>query len=73
METMMMMTTTKTAERPAIEPLLNLEEVSRVLGVSHWTLRHYVKDGRMRALRIGRRLFVEPCEVRNMVERSRVR
>lgn len=51
-----------------IEPLLTLEEVARILGRSHWTLRLDHKAGRLKCVRIGRSLMVEPGEVRRIIE-----
>jgi len=53
---------------PGIEPLLTLEEVARILGRSHWTLRLDHKAGRIKCVRIGRNLMVEPSEVRRIIE-----
>ena len=51
-----------------IEPLLTLEEVAHILGRSHWTLRLDHKAGRIKCVRIGRTLMVEPSEVRRIIE-----
>jgi hypothetical protein len=51
-----------------IEPLLTLEEVARILGRSHWTLRLDHKAGRIKCVRIGRNLMIEPSEVRRIIE-----
>jgi len=51
-----------------IEPLLTLDDVARILGRSHWTLRLDHKSGRIRCVRIGRNLMVEPSEVRRIIE-----
>jgi hypothetical protein len=50
-----------------IEPLLTLDEVARILGRSHWSLRLDHKAGRLRCVRIGRTLMVEPREVRRII------
>ena len=50
-----------------IEHLLTLEEVARILGRSHWTLRLDHKAGRIKCVRIGRALMVEPNEVRRIL------
>ena len=52
----------------AIEPLLTIEEAARILGRSHWTLRLDFKAGRIRCVRIGRSLMVEPDEVRRIIQ-----
>jgi hypothetical protein len=51
-----------------IEPLLTLDDVARILGRSHWTLRLDHKAGRLKCVRIGRSLMVEANEVRRIIE-----
>ena len=51
-----------------IEPMLTLEETGRILGRSHWTLRADFKAGRLKCVRIGRRLMVDSVEVRRIME-----
>ena len=58
-------------ETALLEPLLTLDDAAKLLGQTHWTLRHYVKSGRMRGVRIGRRLMIERCEIRRLVEDGR--
>jgi excisionase family DNA binding protein len=54
-----------------LEPLLTIEDVARLLGRTHWTLRHDVKAGRLRCVRIGRRIMVEPSEIQRFIEEGR--
>ena len=54
-----------------LEPLLTIEAVARIVGRTHWTLRHDVKAGRLRCVRIGRRIMVEQSEVRRIIEEGR--
>jgi excisionase family DNA binding protein len=42
---------------------LGLKEVAALTGVSHWTLRKYIRQGQLQAVRIGRRVLVEPAEL----------
>jgi hypothetical protein len=56
------------ADHVGIEPLLTLEDVARILGRSHWSLRGDHKAGRLKCVRIGRNLMVEPNEVRRIIE-----
>ena len=46
---------------------IGLVEASEALGISHWTLRRYIREGKIRAVRIGRRVLVEPAELKKLV------
>jgi excisionase family DNA binding protein len=50
-----------------IAPLLKIEEVAALLRRSHWTLRRDIRVGKIRVLRFGRRIFIEPTEVRRLL------
>lgn len=51
--------------------LWNVKEAGSALGLSPWTIRRYISDGRLRQVRLGRRVLVEPAECRRLVEESR--
>jgi excisionase family DNA binding protein len=54
------------------QPLtIGLKEAAELTGLSHWTLRQYIRTGRLRAVRIGRRVLVEPTELAHLVEEGR--
>jgi len=42
---------------------LGLKEAAASIGLSHWTLRKYVAQGELRAIRVGRRILIEPTEL----------
>ena len=44
----------------AVEALLNIDEGARIIGRAHWTLRRDIKIGKLRCIRIGRRIMIEP-------------
>ena len=47
--------------------LYPLNEAARLLGgISHWTLRKHLAAGRLRAVRIGRRVFLDAEEVEHI-------
>jgi hypothetical protein len=54
-----------------LEPLLKIEDAARLVGRTHWTLRHDVKAGKLRCVRIGRRIMIEQCEIRRLIEEGR--
>lgn len=66
-----MATVFKESKQPDLEPLLTLEEAARILGRSHWTLRLDNKAGRIKCVRIGRALMVEPQEIRRLIAKGR--
>jgi excisionase family DNA binding protein len=53
------------------EPLLlSVREAARALGIGRDTAYELVKEGRLRAVRIGRRLLVPQAELSGFVERE---
>jgi excisionase family DNA binding protein len=51
--------------------LWNVKETSQAMGISPWTVRRYIADGKLLAVRLGRRVLVEPSECRKFIEQSR--
>jgi len=51
--------------------LWNVKEAGAALGLSPWTIRRYIYDGKLRTVRLGRRVLVEPSECSRLVEESR--
>jgi hypothetical protein len=60
-----------TPNRPALERLLNIDEAARIIGRTHWTLRRDIRRGVLKCIRIGRRIMVEPAEIRRLIEEGR--
>jgi excisionase family DNA binding protein len=50
---------------------LGLRQAAEAVGLSHWTLRLYVRQGTLRALKIGRRVLIEPSELQRLIEQGR--
>ena len=48
-----------------------LRQAAEALGLSHWTLRAWVRQGKVKAVRLGRRVLVEPAELQKMVAEAR--
>jgi excisionase family DNA binding protein len=42
--------------------LWNVEQAAAALAISPWTIRAYIRQGRMMPVRIGRRILFEPDE-----------
>jgi excisionase family DNA binding protein len=51
--------------------LWSVKEVGTALGLSQWTIRRYVTDRRLAAVRLGRRVLIEPSECRRLIEEGR--
>lgn len=54
-----------------MEPLKSIEEAAEIWGVSPWTVRAYVRQGKIRPVRIGRRVLIEAAEVLRLIEEGR--
>ena len=50
---------------------IGLKEAAEAIGLSHWQLRKYIREGKLRAVRLGRRVLVEPAELERLVEEGR--
>ena len=52
-----------------MEPLaVDLQEASKLVGVSKYTLRAYVRRGWLKATRCGRRIVIPMTELKRLVE-----
>jgi len=54
-----------------LERLYGVAEASQLLGISHWTLRAYLKAGRLSPVRIGRRVLLDDAELREFVSKCK--
>jgi excisionase family DNA binding protein len=52
--------------------LKSVEEAAELLGISKWTVRGYIKAGKLRAVRLGRRVLVEEAELERLVAEAKV-
>ena len=50
---------------------IGLKEAAASIGLSHWQLRKYIREGKLRAVRLGRRVLVEPAELQRLIEEGR--
>jgi excisionase family DNA binding protein len=51
--------------------LLDIKEVAQRLSISPWTVRRYIYVGRLRVVRLGRRVLIEPSECVRLLEDAR--
>jgi excisionase family DNA binding protein len=55
-----------------LEPLtLSVRDAAGLLGVSHWTIRRWIRFGTLPAVKLGRRTVVEVSALKDLVEKSR--
>ena len=47
--------------------LKSVEEAAALLGISPWTVRSYIRDGKLKAVRLGRRVLIEETELERLV------
>ena len=47
---------------------VGLQEAQEMTGVSHFTFRRMVKNGKIRAVRVGRRLLIPITELEKLVK-----
>jgi len=50
--------------------LLDVKEAARAWAVSPWTIRAYIRDGKLRAIRIGRLVRLEASELERFVNEN---
>jgi len=52
---------------------LGIGEAARALGISPWTVRLWLRQGKISPVRLGRRVLIEPAELRRLVAEARER
>ena len=50
---------------------MGLKDAAKAVGLSIWTLRGWIRRGKLRCVRLGSRVLVEPAELQRMVEAGR--
>jgi excisionase family DNA binding protein len=56
-----------------MEPLLSIAQAAGFLGVSRWQIYRLIERGELPAVRVGGRLRFVPEELREYLERNRIR
>lgn len=52
---------------------LSINEAAELLSLSPWTIRAWIKQGKLPATRLGRRVCVTPQALRELVNKSSIR
>jgi excisionase family DNA binding protein len=51
-----------------VEPLYSIESAAKNLSLSPWTIRAYIRQGKIKPVRIGRRVLLTEAEIRRLIE-----
>jgi len=54
-----------------MQPLKSVEQAAGLLGLSTWTVRAYIRDAKLRPVRLGRRVLLEESELERFVAFSK--
>jgi len=54
-----------------MEALLNCQQAAELLGISPWTVRKWLSTNKLRSVRLGRRVLIEPGEIRRIIDLGR--
>lgn len=54
-----------------MRPLKSVVEAAELLRISPWTVRSYIRDGKLKPVRLGRRVLVEEAELERLVAESK--
>ena len=52
--------------------LINVKEAAGLLGVSPFTVRAWLREGRLAHIRLGRRVVLDPADLARFVDAGRV-
>jgi excisionase family DNA binding protein len=52
--------------------LINVKEAAGLLGVSPFTVRAWLREGRLAHIRLGRRVVLDPADLTRFVDAGRV-
>ena len=55
-----------------MKALKNVEEAAGLLGISKWTVRNYIKTGRLNPVRLGRRVLLTEDELERFIGLNQV-
>jgi excisionase family DNA binding protein len=54
-----------------IQPLLDVDQAASFLGVSPYTIRAWIREGKLNATKLGRLVRVEPAEIQKLISAGR--
>jgi len=50
---------------------IGVKEAALAVGLSPWMIRSWIRQGKVGAIRLGRRVMVEPAELQRLVQAGR--
>lgn len=50
-----------------LKPLRNIQQAAELLNLSPWTIRAYIREGRLRPVRLGRRVLLTESELERLI------
>ena len=50
---------------------MGLKDAAKAVGLSVWTLRGWIRSGKLRCVRLGSRVLIEPSELQRLVAAGR--
>ena len=54
-----------------MEPLLNIERAAEMLSLSPWTIRSWIRKRKLKAIKLGSRIVVEPQSLRELISEAK--
>ena len=54
-----------------MKPLRNVEKATEILGISLWTVRSYIREGKLKTVRLGRRVLLDEAELERFIDESK--
>jgi excisionase family DNA binding protein len=56
-----------------MKALKSVEEAAGLLGISKWTVRNYIREGKLTPVKLGRRVLMEEAELERFVAEAKAR
>jgi excisionase family DNA binding protein len=50
-----------------MSPLRSVRQTAELCGISPWTVRSYIRQGKLRPVRIGRRVLIDEAEIERFI------
>ncbi len=54
-----------------MEALMNIERAAEMLSLSPWTIRSWIRKKKLKAIKLGSRIVVEPQSLRELISEAK--